>query len=135
MYRHWGELGLLGILRSGAQRHHHGVALGALADEDDRLGNGKARFRQAYHLQRLAGRQDEAAQSLAAARQLRELRSLSQGYCPPGHACRSYRALFQALWQLDCRATPLVARLATLEAAPPPPAEGDANGACGAHGR
>lgn len=71
----------------------------------------------ALALDNLAQRRDETAASLEAARHLRHLRGLSQGYTPPANACRSYRALFSGLADLDQQATPLLTRLAELEPA------------------
>lgn len=70
----------------------------------------------ALALDDLSQRRDEAAASLAAARLLRQLRVLSQGYAPPAGACRSYRSLYAGLAELDLELTPHLQRLAGLEA-------------------
>lgn len=72
----------------------------------------------ALALDKLSRHQDEAATALDAARCLRHLRGLSQAYTPPANACRSYRALYSGLAELDHQSTPLLSRLAELEAAP-----------------
>jgi hypothetical protein len=69
----------------------------------------------AVALDKLAQRRDEAAAALDAARQLRQIRGLTQRYTPPAGACRSYRSLFAGLSELDLGLAPLLGRLADLE--------------------
>lgn len=90
----------------------HGAGTPSLLD----VQGGFVELRRALEL--LAKRQDEAAASMVAARSLRRLRLLSDGYCPPASACRSYRALFAGLAALDHASTPRLQALAQLDALP-----------------
>ena len=48
----------------------------------------------------------ESAQT--AARHIAHIRELTGNYCPPAHACRSYRAMLDGLSQLDQESGPIL---------------------------